>query len=155
MPDLADQQLGLADAVKALLQRVAQPIDLDLLVDAIGGVLGVDDRQPIWSSTEQLDAALDAADPAQPISQTLMYRQYLSHLWTEACELPLKQRVAILLNLRDDEGRSALPMLPLAVLLAEAGVLDEAERELTIARSANPESSAVKRLQASISSLRR
>jgi hypothetical protein len=113
IPDFADQQLGIADAVKALLERVAQPIDLDLLVDAIGGVLGVDDRQPAWSSTEELDAALDTADPAQPISHTLMYRQYLSRLWNEVCELPINQRVAILLNLRDDEGRSALPMLPL------------------------------------------
>jgi hypothetical protein len=75
-------------------------------------VLGVDDRQPAWSSTEELDAALDAADPAQPISHTLMYRQYLSRLWDEVCELPINQRIAILLNLRDDEGRSALPMLP-------------------------------------------
>ena len=71
IPDFADQHLGIADAVKALLERVAQPI-----------------------------------------SHTLMYRQYLSHLWDEVCELPINQRIAILLNLRDDEGRSALPMLP-------------------------------------------
>jgi hypothetical protein len=45
--------------------------------------------------------------------------------------------------------------LALAVLLAEAGVLDEAERELTLARTANPESSAVKQLQLSLSALRR
>ena len=43
----------------------------------------------------------------------------------------------------------------LAVLLAQAGVLDEAERELTRASAENPNSSAVKRLQASLSELRR
>jgi hypothetical protein len=42
-----------------------------------------------------------------------MYRQYLSRLWGEVCELPVNQRVAILLNLRDDDGLSALPLLPL------------------------------------------
>jgi hypothetical protein len=42
----------------------------------------------------------------------------------------------------------------LAVLLADAGVLDEAERELTLASQANPASSAVKRLQESLNSLR-
>ena len=113
VPEFADQQLGLADGVKMLLERVAQPVDLDLLVDAIGGVLGVDDRQPIWLTTEDLDAALDTADTRQPITQTLMHRQYLARLWSEVCGLPINQRVAILLNLRDDDGRSALPMLPL------------------------------------------
>ena len=113
IPDFTDQQLGLADAVKMLLERVGQPVDLDVLVDAIGGVLGVDDRQPIWATTEDLDAALDAADPHEPISQTLMHREFLARLWTEVCGLPINQRIAILLNLRDDDGRSALPMLPL------------------------------------------
>ena len=42
----------------------------------------------------------------------------------------------------------------LAVLLADAGVLDEAERELTLASAANPGSSAVKRLQESLRTLR-
>ena len=112
MPDFADQQLGLADGVKLLLERVGQPVDLDVLVDAIGGVLGVDDRQPVWSTTGDLDAALDAADSRQPITQTLMHRQFLARLWSEVCELPINQRIAILLNLRDEDGRSALPMLP-------------------------------------------
>jgi len=71
------------------------------------------DRQPVWSSTEELDAALDSADPRQPITQTLMHRQYLARLWTEVRALPVNQRVAILLNLRDEDGRSALPLLPL------------------------------------------
>ena len=113
MPDFTNRELGIADAVKALLERIGQPTDLDLLVDGIGGMLGVDDRQPIWSSTEELDAALDAADPRQSIAQTLMYRQYLERLWAEVRELPVNQRTAILLNLRDEDGRSALPMLPL------------------------------------------
>jgi hypothetical protein len=40
--------------------------------------------------------------------------------------------------------------LALAVLLANAGVVDEAARELALAREANPESSAVQRLQDSL-----
>ncbi len=133
IPDFADQQLGLADAVKALLQRVGQPVDLDLLVDAIGGVLGVDDRQPIWSTTGELDAALDAADPRQSVAETLMHRQYLARLWSEVCELPINQRAAVLLNLRDDDGRSALPMLPvtgIATIRQIAEALDMPALEL-------------------------
>ena len=62
------------------------------------------------------------------------------------------EQSAQLAELRKRAGDSHLA---LAVLLAEAGVLDEAERELTLARTANPESSAVKRLQVSFSTLRR
>ena len=40
-------------------------------------------------------------------------------------------------------------------LLAEAGVLDEAEHELASARAANPESADVKRAQAGLTALRR
>jgi hypothetical protein len=62
------------------------------------------------------------------------------------------EQSAQLAELRKRAGDSHLA---LAVLLAEAGVLDEAERELTIARSANPESSAVRRVQDSLAALRR
>ena len=58
-------------------------------------------------------------------------------------------------QLADLRKRAGDSHLALAVLLADAGVLDEAERELTLARTANPESSAVRRLQTSISALRR
>ena len=58
-------------------------------------------------------------------------------------------------QLADLRKRAGDSHLALAVLLAEAGVLDEAERELTLARTANPESSAVRRLQTSIAALRR
>lgn len=44
--------------------------------------------------------------------------------------------------------------IALAVLLANAGVLDEAERELTLASQQNPQSSIVQRLQASLRKLR-
>ena len=133
MPDFADQQIGIADAVKVLLERIRQPTELDLLVDGIGGMLGVDDRRPAWSSTEELDAALDAPDPRQSIAQTLMHRQYLAGLWAEVRELPLNQRIAILLNLRDEDGGSALPMLPLtgiATIRQIAEVLDMPALEL-------------------------
>ncbi|MFI5179333.1 MAG: hypothetical protein ACHQO8_12245 [Vicinamibacterales bacterium] len=43
----------------------------------------------------------------------------------------------------------------LAVLLARAGLLDEAESELALARAADPQSASVKRLQDSVKALRR
>src|SRR5205085_11863617 len=40
-------------------------------------------------------------------------RAHLEKLWAEICELPLRQRVALLLGLRDAQGRGVLALLPL------------------------------------------
>ncbi|MBZ5557766.1 MAG: hypothetical protein LAO77_10885 [Acidobacteriia bacterium] len=105
--------LSIADTMKLLLDRIGEPVDFDVLVDAIGGVLGVDSAAPIWSVADAADAALEVADPAGSIADTLVHRQFLARLWTEVRELPVNQRVAILLNLRDEDGMSALPLLPM------------------------------------------
>ena len=57
-------------------------------------------------------------------------------------------------QLADLRTRAGDAHVALAVLLADAGVLDEAERELALASAANPGSSAVKRLQDSLRALR-
>jgi hypothetical protein len=40
-------------------------------------------------------------------------RHYLRKLWVEVCQLPLRQRAALLLNLRDSQGRGVVALLPL------------------------------------------
>ena len=113
LPDPAGGELGITDVVGALLTRIGEPVDLDLLVDAIGGMLGIDSRSPLWAASIDEEGADQIADPAGSVAQTLIHRQHLSRLWDEVCELPVNQRTAILLNLRDDDGGAALPMLPL------------------------------------------
>ena len=54
-------------------------------------------------------------------------RLYLERLWSEICQLPPRQRVALLLNLRDASGRDVLSLFPLtgvAALGRIAAVLD-------------------------------
>jgi DNA-directed RNA polymerase specialized sigma24 family protein len=132
VPDPAAGHLGIGETVKALLERIGEPVDLDLLIDGIGGVLGVDSRA-LWMSTRDDDGMHEIADPTTSVAQTLAFRQYLGRLWTEVLELPLKQRVAILLNLRDEDGGAALPLLPLigvATIRQIADVLDMPALEL-------------------------
>jgi hypothetical protein len=62
------------------------------------------------------------------------------------------EQSARLLELRRRTGDSHVA---LAIVLAEAGVLDEAERELKLARLANPYSSAVTRIQAVLEAMRK
>jgi hypothetical protein len=95
-------------------------------------------RSYVWQVTARVDdREVVASAPPQPESRFAVTSI---------------EQSAQLAALRKRAGDSHLA---LAVLLAEAGVLDEAERELILARAANPESSAVKRLQGSLSALRR
>jgi hypothetical protein len=42
----------------------------------------------------------------------LEHRSWLKRLWEEILLLPLRQRLALLLNLRDEHGGAALPLFP-------------------------------------------
>jgi DNA-directed RNA polymerase specialized sigma24 family protein len=109
--DPAGRGLGISETVGALLRRIGEPVEFDLIVDAIAGIVGVDER-PV-ASDRQVDAAADIPDPHEPPIQVLVRREYLTRLWREVRELPLPQRHAVLLNLRDEQNDSALPLLPL------------------------------------------
>ena len=52
-------------------------------------------------------------DPRVDIASQLECRIYLEELWKEITQLPPPQRVALLLNLRDAQGRDALQLFPL------------------------------------------
>ena len=54
-------------------------------------------------------------------------RERLGAMWKEICELPLRQRTALLLNLRDDQGASALELFPLAGVAALPGIASALE----------------------------
>src|SRR5258706_8714 len=52
------------------------------------------------------------APPADDTTERLDRQRFLARLWAEIKELPVGQRAAILLNLRDEEGASAIVWLP-------------------------------------------
>jgi RNA polymerase sigma factor (sigma-70 family) len=94
-----------ASAVAAALGHAAGPLRLSDLVDAVALLLNVrdevvaGDRATIASPSEDLDLRLDQ-------------RRMLERLWSEIQTLPRAQRVALLLNLRDEQGGCALTSLP-------------------------------------------
>jgi hypothetical protein len=94
----------LADLVHTVLTRLNAPVLLDHLTEYIGAALGGFARQ------EYFEAAV--AVPASNLADQMDRRAWLAHLWTEIVELPRNQRVALLLNLRDHLGDSALRFLP-------------------------------------------
>jgi hypothetical protein len=52
------------------------------------------------------------ANPRIDLATALERRIHLKQLWREICQLALRHRAAILLNLRDEQGRGVITLLP-------------------------------------------
>ena len=123
----------LASVVEETLRAAGGPLRLEELLEAVAGELGAVDaqRHPEAGSSLSLDERL--VDPAAPASEWLEQRQYLEHAWREIRQLPRRQRVALLLNLRDAQGGEMLGLLVAAEVAAPkeiAAVLEIAVQEL-------------------------
>jgi len=83
------------------------------------------ERPPGWDGEE--DPLGRLPDPAPDAAAVLLQRTSLARLWEEIRQLPPRQAAALMLNLRDDQGRNALILLPLtgiATLRDIARILD-------------------------------
>ncbi len=111
--------MGLDELVRGVLVWRGRPILLDDLVGIVAELQGIKDPQPALSHAEDEDENLGISicnilpDPAPDIATTIEQRSYLERLWQEICQLPQRQRVALLLNLRDSQARDALILFTL------------------------------------------
>jgi RNA polymerase sigma factor (sigma-70 family) len=108
----SDKPQALAEAVAAILNYAGGPIEFDELVSAIAGIQGISD-QPIETLVEDEDAA--AAMPATPEPDQawrMEKRVFLQRLWEEVQQLPVNQRAALLLNLKDSSGFGCITLFP-------------------------------------------
>jgi DNA-directed RNA polymerase specialized sigma24 family protein len=106
------QRLNLQELLTTIFRVARGPIDLEVLTDLIAELWGVEDRP-----AESLDAVTNAALDEQPGADinpatTIERRQSLQLLWREICQLPRRQRVALLLNLRNPNGINVITLLP-------------------------------------------
>jgi hypothetical protein len=109
------QQLNIADLVAAIFNWAGVPVALDDLVDLIADIFGIKEPRELHISEEGEDPILDErmADQRPSVLTEVDQRMYLQRLWAEICLLPPKQCSALLLNLRDSEGRDAIMLLPI------------------------------------------
>lgn len=106
------RQQKLGDALAAIFNHLGGPIEFDELVRALAALLGIRD-QPIESMAENEDSvtfqvAASEPDPAWQVEK----RIFLQRLWEELQQLPLNQRAALLLNLKDADGRGCIALFP-------------------------------------------
>ena len=101
---------GLTGLIDRMLSRTGHPIELDALVSAIAYAGGIKDQTA--EAAECREAGEDPADPSIALDDAMDNRALAVRLWAEIRELPPKQRIALLLNLKDAQGQSVLALLP-------------------------------------------
>lgn len=103
---LTMDQRRLVQAVVALVDRCAGPTAFETLVACAASRL--------VEPHEVADASPLATAPAAPQDHALDQRRFLERVWDEIATLPVRQRIALLLNLRDSNGSGILWLLPIA-----------------------------------------
>ena len=112
----------LAQLVPAVFESAGGTVEFDALVSVVADLQGVTD--------EALDADEGAAqelkDEHADVGGALERQQFFARLWEEVCALPVRQRAALLLNLRDVQENviTLLPILGVASIRAISEALE-------------------------------
>jgi hypothetical protein len=115
LPDDRSEGNDPAGVLAASFNAVDCPVELDELVNIIAERWGV--REPTESTVLSVEETgkidNDPADPHASPDIAFDQHRYLQRLWSEILQLPPRQRAALLLNLRDEQGAGVLALLPL------------------------------------------
>jgi len=97
------------------VELVAAVLEFDELVSVMAEILGIRDTRPKTETENpsRRDLSQLSADPRGVIDEALDRRARLQRVWDEILQLPLRQRTALLLNLRDESGGAAIVLLPI------------------------------------------
>jgi hypothetical protein len=97
----------LSNLLNALFQSCGSPLKLDDLVNIVADICHEKDQPD-----EPLDTMTQLAAPNLDFEIMLEQRHTLALLWQEVCELPCRQRLALLLNFKDARGQELVSLLP-------------------------------------------
>lgn len=99
------------DLLEAIFAHTRQPVEFDRVVALAAEVWQVTDPRPESVDAPEFEPSMTNREtPAADV--LLEQRRYLEKLWTEVAALPVLQRAALLLNLRDGQGGSAIFFIP-------------------------------------------
>jgi hypothetical protein len=100
------------ELLRAIFHAAAQPLELEDLTALVASLWGIEDRP--HESLDESGGALaeQLAYPQADAATVLESRQLLERLWAEIRQLPRRQRVALLCNLRNQHGINVITLLP-------------------------------------------
>jgi hypothetical protein len=113
---LSPARLELAEQLSLIFKELSGPVELDELATAVSHLQGIQEERAEQSSNdenEEGDAASTLADTREGVETAFDRKIYLEKLWSEIRELPVRQRAAVLLNLKDAQGNSMVEMFPI------------------------------------------
>jgi hypothetical protein len=121
------------EQVHALLQWWGRPLAMDDLLTLMAELWDMRDLQPAAAPllNDEIKLCDLLPDLSTDVAAQTERKFFLGRLWREICELPLRQRTALLLNLRDGRESDAL------VLLVVTGVASA--RQIAMALDQTPE----------------
>src|SRR5262245_8419708 len=105
------QELRLNDLLAAIFDHIGGPVALDQLVSAAATILQIRDELPSSTDEQEEEGGPEIASK-EDLARQVEKRIFLERLWEEVRELPRPQRVALLLNLREADGRGCLALFP-------------------------------------------
>jgi DNA-directed RNA polymerase specialized sigma24 family protein len=104
-----------ADLIAAIFNHTNHPVELDDLVGIVAALWGVKDNvERSRAGDEEIDPFAVLADRGPDVATEVEQRFFLKWLWEEICLLPVRQRIALLLNLKDEQGAGVAALLPIA-----------------------------------------
>jgi RNA polymerase sigma factor (sigma-70 family) len=126
--DVSDVEV-LTHLLTTCFNSIENPVRLDDLVDFVADLYGVKDLPRLSRRDAEGDAVLEdyLPDPAVGPHTRVEQRAYIQNLWAEICQLSVEQRKALLLNLKDAQGRDLITLIAhirIATLSQIAEVLD-------------------------------
>ena len=107
----SDKTQQLAETVAGIFNFLGGPVEFDELVSGVAAIQGISD-QPIESLADDDDAAPEPAASEPNQAWRIEKRIFLQRLWEELQQLPVNQRAALLLNLKDTSGFSCITLFP-------------------------------------------
>ena len=108
-----------AQVLASIFNRLGSPVEMDELVSAMAQIWGIHEiaiAQPTATDAQGREAASPyerVADTRASVADEAAERAYLHQIWSEIRLLPPRQCAALLLNLRDVQGRGIIALLPL------------------------------------------
>lgn len=120
-----------ADLLAALFNWVGHPLELDDLVNIVAALCGIVEQKVVSETADEQtpDMFERLADPRADVAAEVERRLHLQRLWAEIAQLPLAQRAALLLNLRDEKGGNATALLTLTGVASIRQIAETLEME--------------------------
>lgn len=110
------QLINLAELLDSIFKFLNAPVELDRLVTVVADLQGIKDlpQQPAAGGGEDEGEQFELTpDPRVDVGREVEQRIYVERLWEEICQLPLRQRAALLLNLKGAAAADAIALFPL------------------------------------------